>query len=85
MQTPEDMVLDNKLIKRHYPKQNITANLLFTFDADPNLCLVKNKIMIHFTIELDENYIPDNAFASKQFSLLSVEINSQRVSSNKAK
>ena len=82
---PGNTQIDNKLIKKHYPKQNLNDNLLFTFDADPNLCLKKNKILIHFTIELDENYIPDNGFAAKQFSLLSVEVNSQRISSNKAK
>lgn len=81
----KDLIIDNKVVKRHYPKQNISDNLTFTFDADPNLCLVKNKIMIHFTIELDSKYIPDNGFASKQFSLCSVELNSQRVSSNKSK
>ena len=82
---PKDHLIDNKIIKRHYPKQNINDNLTFTFDADPNLCLVKNNIMIHFTIELDNNYIPDNGFAAKQFSLFSVELNSQRISANKAK
>ena len=82
---PKDHLIDNKIIKRHYPKQNINDNLTFTFDADPNLCLVKNNIMIHFTVELDANYIPDNGFAAKQFSLCSVEVNSQRISANKAK
>ena len=80
-----DSIIDNKVVKRHYPRQNIDDNLTFTFEADPNLCLVKNKISIHFTIELDEKYIPDNGMAAKQFSLCSVEVNSQRVSSNKTK
>jgi hypothetical protein len=85
MNSRKDLIIDNKVVKRHYPKQNINDNLTFTFDADPNLCLVKNKIMIHFSVELDEKYIPDNGFASKQFSLCSVELNSQRISANKAK
>jgi len=81
----KDTVVDNKVVKRHYPRQNITDNLTFNFDTDPNLCLVKNKIVIHFTIELKDDYIPDNGMAAKQFSTCSVEVNSQRVSSNKAK
>ena len=79
------MKIDNKLVKKHYPRQNNDDNLTFNFEADPNLCLVKNKIAIHFTIELDQNYLPDNGFAAKQFSMCSVEVNSQRVSSNKAR
>jgi hypothetical protein len=56
---------DDKIIKQHYPKQNINDNLTFTFDADPNPCFVQNNIMIHFTIELYANYILDNGFAAK--------------------
>ena len=80
-----ETAIDNKIVKRHYPRQNIDDNLTFNFEADPNLCLVKNKIAIHFTIELDQNYLPDNGFAAKQFSMCSVEVNSQRVSSNKTR
>ena len=80
-----DIDIDNKVIKRHYPRDNRTEKLSFLFENDPNLCLVKNKIAIHFTIELDEQYIPDNGFAQKQFSILDIELNSQLVSTNKAK
>ena len=76
--------LDNKVVKRHYPRNN-GPTLMFTFEADPNLCLVKNNIQINFQVELDSNYIPDNAFVAKLFSLLQVEVNSQIVSSNKTK
>ena len=81
----QDTIIDNKVIKRHYARQNIDDNLTFTFESDPNLCLVKNKIAIHFSIELDEQYIPENGMAAKQFSICAVEVNSQRVSSNKSK
>ena len=72
--------IDNKVVKRHYPTQNNDDQLTFIFESDPNLCLVKNKIAIHFTIEVPEEYLPDNAFAAKQFSGCAVEVNSQRVS-----
>ena len=78
-----DSVIDNKVIKKHYPATNNEQELSFIFDSDPNLCLLKNKISIHFIIELDEKYIPDNGFASKQFSNLYVELNSQKISNNK--
>ena len=80
-----EYVIDNKVIKKHYPTSNMDDQLVFTFESDPNLCLLKNKISVHFIIELDENYIPDNGFAAKQFSSCSVELNSQRISNNKTK
>ena len=81
----EDTIIDNKVVKRHYPTNNMDGQLVFTFESDPNLCLVKNKIAIHFQIELDENYIPDNGFAAKQFSNCAVELNSQRITNTKNK
>ena len=80
-----DTILDNKVVRRNYPRDNRTEKLSFVFENDPNLCLLKNKIAIHFTVELDEKYIPENGFAQKQFSILDIELNSQLVSSNKAK
>lgn len=85
MATMKNLALDNKIVKKHYPTSNMEDQLVFIFESDPNLCMVKNKIAIHFKIELPENYIPENGFASKQFSQLSVEINSQTVSNNKVK
>ena len=80
-----DTVIDNKVVRKNYPRDNRDEKLSFVFESDPNLCFVKNKIAIHFTIELDEAYIPENGFAQKQFSILDIELNSQLVSSNKAK
>ena len=71
---------DRKIVKTHYPKDNCSERLSFIFDADPNLCLVKNKIQIFFTLELDEKYIPENGFGPKQFSTVDVELQSQLVS-----
>ena len=70
-------------MKRHYPSTNNDQELSFTFEADPNLCLLKHKIAIHFIIELDGKYLPDNGFAAKQFSNIYVELNSQKISNNK--
>ena len=81
----KEQAIDNKLVKRHYPISNMDDQLVFAFESDPNLCLVKNKIAIHLMIELPDSYIPENGFAAKQFSQLAVEVNSQRVSNNKTK
>ena len=80
---PSDTAIDNKLIKKHYPNTNNDQELSFLFEGDPNLCLLKNKISIHMIIELDEKYVPDIGFGPKQFSSLTVELNSQKVSNNK--
>lgn len=80
-----DDIIDNRCIKKHYPSQNLDDQLTFQFEADPNLCLNKKSIKLHFQVELDDQYIPDNAFASKLFGGCNVEINSQRVSYSKSK
>lgn len=85
MASLKNLAIDNKIVKKHYPSSNMEDQLVFIFDSDPNLCMVKNKIAIHFKIELPDNYIPENGFAAKQFSQLAVEINSQTVSNNKVK
>ncbi len=75
-----DLILDNKVTKKIYPTQNMDDQLQFVFEPDPNLCLVKNNIKIHMTIEVPEDYLIEQAFCAKQFGGLAVELNSQRVS-----
>ena len=77
--------LDNRIVKRHYPLVNNDDEMSFVFQSDPNLCLLKNKIAIHFIIDIPVEFCPDNGFAEKQFSQLQVEINSQKVSNNKTR
>ena len=80
-----ERTLDNRIVKRHYPLVNNNDEMSFVFQSDPNLCLLKNKIAIHFTVELPIEYAPDNGFVSKQFSQLQVELNSQKISNNKSR
>ena len=77
--------LDFKITKRHYPRVNNDTILEFHFEKDPNLFMRKNKIVIRGAIELEQNIYPDNGFVSKLFSMLSVEVDSQNVSSNRNK
>ena len=73
---------DFKVTKKHYPRINNDRVLEFVFDKDPNLFLRKNKIILRGFIELDPAYVIENGFASKLFSMLTVELNSQVISRN---
>ena len=77
--------IDYKVTKRHYPRTNNESVLEFIFEKDPNLFMRKNKIVIRGAIELPDNVLPDNGFVSKLFSMMSVEVDSQHVSSNRNK
>ena len=77
--------LDFKSTKKTYPRTNNDSVLEFVFEADPNLYMRKNNIQIHGKIEMPEAFAPDNAFAVKLFSMMTVEINSQLVSNNRNK
>ena len=76
---------DFKITKRHFPRDNNDSILEFIFEKDPNLYMRKNKIIIRGAIELPEKVIPDNGFVSKLFTMLTVEVDSQTVSSNRCK
>ena len=78
----ESQAIDFKVTKRHYPRTNNGSVLEFVFEKDPNLFLRKNKILIRGYIELHADFIPQNGWASKLFSQMTVEVNSQAVSIN---
>ena len=60
-----DNELDVKQTNTTYPRVNNDSVLEFVFPPHPNLFLRKNKIAIRGTIELSEEYLPDNGLASK--------------------
>ena len=76
----EAEVLDYKITKRHYPRTHTENCLEFVFDRDPNLFLRKDKIFIRGAIEVHEDYVVENGFAAKLFSLMTIEIDSQTIS-----
>ena len=78
-------MLDTKVTKKHYPRTNNSSVLEFVFERDPNLFLRKNKILIKGSITFDETFIVDSAFVPKLFQMLTVEVDSQTVSTNKNK
>ena len=73
---------DFKITKRHFPRDNNDSILEFIFEKDPNLYMRKNKIVIRGAIELDNNVYFNVA---KLFSMLTVEVDCQNVSSNRNK
>ena len=81
----ESETIDYKVTKRHYPRTNNQNCLEFVFEKDPNLFLRKNKILIKGAIEFDKGYVPENGFASKLFSMLTVEVDSQQITKNNNK
>lgn len=74
--------LDFKVTKKCYPRINNGNVLEFIFERDPNLFLRKNKIQIHGRFDVDPGYVVENGFASKLFSMLTVELNSQVITKN---
>lgn len=77
--------IDQKVVKKNFPRTNNDQVLEFVFGKDPNLFLRKNKILIFGSVTVDDGYIPDTGYVSKLFSMLTVEIDSYTVSSNRAK
>ena len=78
----ENDVIDTKVTKKHYPSTNNSSVLEFILPKDPNLLLQKNKIIIRGSFKVDKNYVVENEFAAKLFSMLTVEIDSKSVSKN---
>ena len=78
-------MLDYKITKKHYPRTNNSSVLEFVFEKDPNLFLRKNKILIKGSIQFANKFTIDSGFAPKLFQMLTVEVDSQTVSTNKNK
>ena len=78
-------MLDYKITKKHYPRTNSNSVLEFIFEKDPNLFLKKNKILIRGSIEIDDKFTVENGWVAKLFSMLTVEVDSQTVSTNKSR
>ena len=76
-------MLDYKVTKKHYPRTNSCSVLEFIFEKDPNLFLKKNKILIRGSITIDNKFILENGWVSKLFASLTVEVDSQTVSTTK--
>ena len=84
-QNEEMQSIHTKIVKKHYPRTNNEQVLDFVFEKDPNLYLRKNKILVKGTVEFDDGYIPDTGFVAKLFGMLTVDVDSYTVSSNRAK
>jgi len=74
--------IDYKVTKTHYALNNTDEVVEVVIPKDPNLFARKNKILIRGTVQVDPKFIPDCNWASKLFSQLFVEVESQLVSKN---
>ena len=77
--------IDAETVKTHYARDNNDKILSFVLQEDPNLLLDWTSIEIGMTVDIPDGFVPDNGFSSKLFANLSVEIDSQLITSTKAK
>lgn len=77
--------IDYKIVKRNFPHTNNEQVLDFIFEKDPHLYLRKNKIIIRGSVEVDNGYVPEPGFVAKLFGMLTVQVDSQTISNNRAK
>ena len=75
---------DYYVTKRNNTTTNDKTSFEFVIPGDPNLFLLKNKILIQGAIEVHKDYVVENGFVSKLFDTLTVEVNSTSVSHQKA-
>ena len=77
-------IVDYKSGKRTYPRTNNDDVLEFIFEKDPNLFMRKNKISIYGSVTINKKFVIDVGFATKLFSKMTVEIDSQSVSPSRS-
>ena len=82
--TPNSQTVDAETIKTHYARDNNDKILSFVLQEDPNLLLEWASIKIGLTVDVPDGFVPDNGFCSKLFTALSIEIDSQLITSTKA-
>ena len=76
--------VDAETVKTHYARDNNDKILSFVLQEDPNLMLEWSSIKIGITVDIPNGFLPDNGFCSKLFTALSIEIDSQLITSTKA-
>lgn len=76
-----EMEIDNKIIKRVYPRTNNNTSLEFIAEKDPNLNLRLHSAKLIFATEFPTTYTPDMGFPLKLFNDLKIDFNSQTVNS----
>ena len=82
--TEQSQTMDAEVLKTHYPRDNNAKILSFVIQEDPNLLLDLNSISLKFSVEIPNGFLPENGFGCKQFKNMSIELNSQLITSNKS-
>ena len=76
--------MDWEVFKTHYPRDNNSKILSFVIAEDPNLLLDFTSIAISLSVEIPDEFLPDNGLAAKLFKNMSIEVNSQLITSTKS-
>lgn len=77
--------IDEAISKVHYPRDCNDKILSFVLQQEPNLCLEMTSIEIHIRVRIPTTHTPDNGLAHKLFRNMSIEINSQLITSSKCR
>ena len=75
------MEIDNKIIKRVYPRTNNNTSLEFIAEKDPNLSLRLYSAKLVMATEYPKEYTPDCGFPCKLFNDLRIDFDSQTINS----
>ena len=78
------MEIDQKIIKRVYPRTNNNTSLEFIAEKDPNLNLRLYSAQLIMAIEFPKEYTPDCGFPCKLFNDLRIDFDSQTINSTTA-
>ena len=75
---------DSEIIKTFYARENNENIVNFVLTEDPNLAIDLKSITIGFQVTIPQECYPDNGLASKMFSNMSIELNSQLITNTKS-
>ena len=78
------MEIDQKIIKRVYPRTNNNTSLEFIAEKDPNLNLRLYSAQLIMATEFPKEYTPDCGFPCKLFNDLRIDFDSQTINSTTA-
>ena len=76
--------MDWEVYKTHYARDNNNKILSFVIAEDPNLLLDFTSIAISITVDIPDEFFPDNGLAAKLFKNMSIEVNSQLITLTKS-
>ena len=83
-QTEVSHKIDSEIIKTHYARDCNDKIVSFVIQEDPNLLLDFSSICIGFSLDVPKDQLPENGMACKQFKNMTIELDSQLITSTKS-